>query len=82
MACKCALVTTDNGGSRDFAIHKKTALVSPPKDPGALGENLKRLLSDEELLKRLAQNGYEYIKQFTWERAVNQMEGLFLKELG
>jgi len=81
MACRCALVTTDHGGSRDYAIHGKTALVSPPKNPEALAENLNKLLGDEELLKRIAQNGYEYIRQFTWEKAVDKMEKLFLEEL-
>jgi len=81
MACKCALVTTDNGGCRDYAIHEKTALVSPPKNPETLSENLKRLLGDEELLRRIAHNGYEHIKQFTWEKAVDKMEKLFLEEL-
>jgi len=81
MACKCALVTTDNGGSRDFAIHEKTALVSPPQNPQALAENLCRLLSNEDLFERIAQNGYEHIKRFTWEKAVSKMEKVFLQEL-
>ena len=81
MACKCALITTDIGGTRDYAIHEKTALLSAPKDPEALAENLKRLLGNEALLKRIAQNGYEHIKQFTWDRAVIKIETLFLEEL-
>ena len=80
MACKCALVTTDNGGSQDYAIHKKTAMVSPPKSPQALAENLIRLLEDENFMKMIAQNGYEHIKQFTWDKAVDKMEKLFLQE--
>lgn len=81
MACKCALVTTDNGGCRNYAIHGKTALVSSPKNPGKLAENLIRLLEDEDLLRRLAQNGYEHIKQFTWDKAVDKMEKIFLLSL-
>lgn len=80
MACKCALVTTDNGGCWDYAIHEKTALVSTPKNPERLAENLMRLLDDEDLLKRIAQNGYEHIKQFTWDKAVDKMEKVFLEE--
>lgn len=79
MACKCALVTTDNGGSRDYALHRKTALVSPPKDPERLAKNLLRLIENEEILKTVAENGYEHIKQFTWERAVDKMEKEFRK---
>ena len=82
MACRCALVTTDIGGTSDYAIHGKTALVSPPKNPEKLAENLKKLLSDKGLCKKIAQDGYKYVKRFTWDRAVNKMEKLFLKEMG
>jgi len=81
MACKCALVTTDNGGCRDYAIDGKTALVSPPKNPEALAENLKKLLGSSELLKKIAENGYEHIKQFTWQKAVDKLEKVFKESL-
>ena len=81
MACKCALVTTNNGGCRDYAIHGRTALVSPPKRPEELAENLIRLLESETLLKTIAENGYQYVRQFTWDKTVNQMEELFEAEL-
>ena len=80
MACRCALVTTDNGGCRDYAIHGKTALVSPPQNPQALADNLGRLLSDEAMLERIAESGCEHIRQFTWERAVSRLEEVFLKD--
>lgn len=81
MACKCALVSTDHGGSRDYAFHNETALVSPPKNPEKLAENLIRLLENESLLRTIAQNGYEYIRQYTWNKAVDKMERIFREEL-
>lgn len=81
MACKCALVTTDNGGCGDYAIHEKTALVSPPRNSKELAQNLVRLLGDESLLKAIAHNGYEHIRRYTWDRAVDKMEKIFWEEL-
>ena len=43
MACGAALVTTDNGGSRDYAIPDDTALVVPPKEPQLLAAAADRL---------------------------------------
>jgi len=74
-------VTTDTGGGREYAIDGTTALVSPPKNPEALFNNLKRLLMDEELLKKLAENGYSYIKRFKWKDAVVKLERIFEKSL-
>jgi glycosyltransferase involved in cell wall biosynthesis len=81
MACECALVTTANGGCGDYAIHERTALVSPPKDSKKLAENLIRLLENESLLRTIAQKGYEYIRQNTWDKAVDKMEKLFWEAL-
>lgn len=77
MACQCALVATNVGAIPDYTIPGETALLSPPGDPVALAENLMRLLADESELRRIARAGYEYIRQFTWERSARQMESLF-----
>lgn len=77
MACKCALATTDTGGSRDFALHQKTALVSPPRNPKRLADNLMLMLDDQTLMERLAEAGHDHISSFRWEDAVNRMEKLF-----
>lgn len=74
MACGCALVTTDVGAVRDYSIPGVTALVSPPGDVAALATNLLRLLDDETELKRVAQAGREYVRQFTWQRAARELE--------
>lgn len=77
MACQCAVVTTSVGAIPEYTIPGETALLSPAGDPKALAENLIRLLADEAELQRIAQAGYRYIRQFTWERSTRQMEHLF-----
>ncbi|QGP92670.1 D-inositol-3-phosphate glycosyltransferase [Neomoorella glycerini] len=73
MACGCALVSTDTGGVHDYAIHNETALLSPPRDPQALAENLCRLLNDDILRVRLAEAGCANIQYFTWDRATEAL---------
>lgn len=79
MACGCALISTDNGGVRDYAIHKETALFSPPKDPEKLAKSIIELLKDDNLRIKLAQNGYKHIQQFTWERSTDLLERFILE---
>lgn len=74
MACGCALVSTDNGGSAEYAQHERSALVSPPGDPAALADHLVRLLDDQELRFQLANAGRVSAKRFTWERAGARLE--------
>jgi glycosyltransferase involved in cell wall biosynthesis len=73
-ACGCAIAATDSGGIRDFAEHGVTALLSPPKDPEALGRNICVILGNDDLRIRLARSANDLIKQFTWERSTDLME--------
>jgi len=73
-ACGCAIVATDSGGIRDFAEQGVSALLSPPRDPEALANNLCRLLADDDLRIRLAHAANKRIKQFTWERSSDLLQ--------
>jgi len=77
MACGAALCTYDNGGSRDYAIDERTALVAPRRDVDALAGALSRLAEDEALRGRLGRQGRELIAtRFDWERATARLEAL------
>ena len=82
MACGVACVTTDVGAVRDYAVPGETALVSPPGDVRSLADNLIQLLGDEERRRRIAENGYKHIQQFTWERTTVQLEEIFKRCMG
>jgi len=78
MACQCAVVTTDNGGSEEFAFHERTALVSPPKDVEALATNIVRLAKDAALRRQLAETGCAWVRQhITWDLACAGLERCF-----
>ncbi len=73
LACGTPLVTTDNGGCREYAIDGETALVVPPRDPPAMAAAVRRLLDDAELAARLSANGLEVVEQdFDWERRTDE----------
>ncbi len=78
MACQCAVATTNNGGSEEFAFHERTALVSPPRDVESLAANIIRLAKGMELRQRLARTGCEWVrKHITWERTCDVIERCF-----
>ncbi len=69
LACGVPLVTTDNGGCREYAHDGETALVVPPRDARAMADAIDRLLKDETLAKQLATNGLDVVERdFDWER--------------
>jgi glycosyltransferase involved in cell wall biosynthesis len=74
MSCGAALVTTDNGGARDYAVHEQTALVSPPKEPEPLLSNLMRFLDNDPERITIAKAGNAHARTFTWERSGEVLE--------
>ncbi|MBS1851096.1 MAG: glycosyltransferase family 4 protein [Acidobacteria bacterium] len=81
MLCGAALVATDIGGHREYAVHQQTALLSPAKSPEKLAENALRLMRQPELRQQIARQGNARIRQFTWQRAVDSLEGLLVPGL-
>jgi len=78
MACGAALVTYDNGGSRDYARDGETALVARRRDVADLGDKLARLVGDAVLRRRLAEAGRALVtRSFEWGAATARLEALF-----
>jgi glycosyltransferase involved in cell wall biosynthesis len=79
MTCGAAVVTTNVGAVPDYSIPGETALVVTPKSPDLLATKIMELLEDEDKRIQIAENGYKYIKQFTWDKTTDQLEAVFKK---
>jgi len=79
MACGCAVVATDIGGFKDYAIDMKTAILSPPRDPEKLAQNLLNLLENDELRIQLAEEGHRMISTFSWDNSTLLLESFIRK---
>jgi glycosyltransferase involved in cell wall biosynthesis len=55
------------GGITDIIKDQETGLLVRQKDPGDLAEKINRVLTDEELSRRLGKRGYDFAKErFSW----------------
>lgn len=79
MACKCAVISTDTGAIRDYAIDEQTVIIVPPNKPDQIGEKIIELIENEKKLSRLSLAGYEKIRGFTWERSTAMLEKIITK---
>lgn len=80
MACKIAVAATNVGAVPDFTIPGKTALVSEPGDIESMAKNIIRLIENKNERNKIAENGCNYTKQFSWEKAAEQLEDVFKKD--
>ncbi len=78
MISGAAVVATDIGGHREFAVDGENALLVPAMDPVALAQAAGRLIEDTKLRVRLAKVGNARIQRFTWDAAVDAFEQFLL----
>src|SRR3989344_3554168 len=78
MACGCAVVTYDNGGSRDYAFDNQTALVAERKNVDDLKHKLEMLISDSDLRKKIRKGGINFSKELPTLEDQSKKLGKFL----
>ncbi len=79
MACKIPVITTNVGAVPDITISRKTALISQSGDIEDLSRNVMELIEDEQKRNIISDAGYQYIQEFTWDKAVDQFENILEK---
>lgn len=80
MASGCVVVGTNTGCMLDIGVNGENVLLSEPNEPVGLYENIEKIIKNPDLVQRLAINGFETVRQFSWKNAVNNFE-LVLKEV-
>lgn len=74
IACGTVPVCTDIGAVRDFALHEQTALVVPVDDAKAMADEALRLAEDTQLRLRLAENGLQRIRAYSYDIVAPHLE--------
>ena len=75
MASGTPVVSTTVGGQAEFLRDGENALTVAPGNPRALAEALGRLIRDDELRQRIAQEGRRTVEtEFTLSRYVGELD--------
>lgn len=80
LACERPVIASDWAGYREVVLDGESGLVVPMQDSVALAGAIGRLLSDEELARRLARRGRERVHElFTWEAVTDRVEAAYMR---
>jgi glycosyltransferase involved in cell wall biosynthesis len=83
MACSLPVIATDAGAIPEVVGRDGCGILVPPKDPQALAGAIKRLLGDEELRRRMGDNGRKRIEQsFSWRQTAEQVVDVYREAIG
>ncbi|WP_163100514.1 glycosyltransferase family 4 protein [Peribacillus alkalitolerans] len=73
MACGCPVVTTDNRGSLEYAVHRKNAYICKMKDPDDMAAKIAEVFLNQSIKKDLIKNGLSTAKLYRWETIINDI---------
>jgi glycosyltransferase involved in cell wall biosynthesis len=62
-ACGRALIASDVPGCREIAIHGKSGLLVPPRDPPALAAAMQTLVAEPDLRRRFGMEGCRVVRE-------------------
>ena len=80
MACGVPVIGSNVGGIKDIIIDGETGLLSEQKNSDSIAEKIIQLLSDEQLRKKVIENGFKLVKDnFTWEAISDRFLNVYLE---
>jgi glycosyltransferase involved in cell wall biosynthesis len=80
MACHCPVVAVDTESVEWFLRDGVNAVVTPA-DPRSLAQGMLALLEDEALRQRIAARACQDVQGLSWEKSMQQFEGILLRKI-
>jgi glycosyltransferase involved in cell wall biosynthesis len=77
MSARLPVVTSDLPVFREYLHDERDALLVPVGDEHALADALLRMLSDDDLRRRLVAGGAAVVRRFTWHATAEQHADLY-----
>lgn len=77
MASSTAVITSDNGGAKEYAVDGYNCLLFEPGNIFMLANKLQALMDNPYLRLKLKNNGLLTARRFTWSKSAKKMEREF-----
>ncbi|RTL44899.1 MAG: glycosyltransferase [Candidatus Melainabacteria bacterium] len=68
------VVCTANQGVSDFGLDEVNLLIATPNDSRSIENQLKRILTDKNLIQKLRLNGRKTLEQYNWDLTMKAFE--------
>ena len=77
-ASKCPVISTNRGPAPELIINKKTGFLTEPENLSQLKEYLLKILLDDDLKRKIGENGYTNVKNnYTWEIITKRINKIY-----
>lgn len=83
MASGLPVVGTSVGGIKDFLRDEKTGMICRPDDPESIAQSAGRILENEDLKKKITENGKKLVfDMYDWNNVARQYAGVYSDIMG
>ena len=73
-ACKCLLITTENGGTKEIIPDSDHGIVLKNAEYGEIEKTIKEILDDPQLINPIVQREFEHVStNFSWEKVSSDL---------
>jgi glycosyltransferase involved in cell wall biosynthesis len=77
MACGLPIVASRVGGIPDIITNSTHGYLVEVKDTNDIANKILLLLSDEPLRKKISDNNRHFVKKYTWENVISELEKIY-----
>ena len=77
MACKKPVIGTNIRGIRDLVKHDINGYIVEVSDSEDTADKIEKIYRDEKILKDMSFKANEIIKDYSVDKIINQLEGLY-----
>jgi glycosyltransferase involved in cell wall biosynthesis len=77
MSAGLPVVASRTGGIPDIIVNQENGFLVEAGDTGTMADRIVLLLQDDSLRKTISQNNKLRIRDFTWDRIVDKLEGVY-----
>lgn len=74
MSCGCPGVLTDSGGVKEYARNNYNCLLAKNAEEIVRKKMVERIVENQRFREKLAKNGLETAKKFSWDKTINFWE--------
>ena len=77
MACGIPVISSKLGGIPDVVTDKKTGLLVKPEDEEALTDAIIFLLENEDIARKMGNNGKRKVEEYSWKKIAEKTEEVY-----
>ncbi|WP_424355715.1 glycosyltransferase family 4 protein [Methanobacterium sp. MBAC-LM] len=77
MACGIPVISSKLGGIPDVVVDRETGLLVNPEDEESLAESLMFLLENEDIARKMGNNGKKKVEEYSWKKIAEKTQGIY-----